>query len=228
MKKILIMVLSYDNPPYDSLMRSQVDTWDSVDVPGVSTLYYHGGGLNKKIKADVKAYYPYSNNVQFPCTNAYYYMAEKFQRALEYAWHGDWDLIFRTNSSSYVNKYRLVEFAEKLPKEKCYAGWEIVGNAGYNIVSGAGIFMSRDVAEILMEEIDPSFEREEDVYIGELLDKAGIPIIDDKSRVDDVANITPAELRAAYHLRFKTHNRLEDAQAMRFIHQQYISGVKDN
>lgn len=221
--KILILVLSYDNPPYDALMRAQKATWASMKHPGVATAFYYGGLLEKDFEGkdfDLAAGLDNGGiiDIQLKCTDSYYYMADKFQRALEYVIDMRWDLIFRTNSSSYVNIDRLVEFAEKLPKEKCYAGWEIVGNDGYNIVSGAGIFMSRDVAEILMNEIDPKFEREEDVYIGQLLHEAGIPIIDDKSRLD--YPFESDKMDEAYHFRLKTGDRFADAENMLSLHKQ--------
>lgn len=216
------MVLSYNEPPYDSLMRMQQATFDSIEVEGVRSLYYHGSRPD-----EAKVVLSLSCNtwerVGFLSTDDYYFMAGKFKDALNYVKDWDYDIIFRTNSSSYVNKQRLKEFAATLPTEKLYAGWEIEGNAGYNVVSGAGIFLSRDTAEILREKIDPNFEREEDVFCGQLLHEAGIKIINDRSRFD-VENVNDRTPLNRYHYRQKAShgNRLQDAENMRLLHQKII------
>jgi hypothetical protein len=227
--RILIMVLSYNESPYKELMEAQQNTFDSVSVEGVDTLYYHGigqgemppehrgrGYINKPI------HQKYSNVLLCACTDSYYFMSEKFKLALEYARFGDYDYIFRTNSSSYINKQRLKEFAETLPKEKLYAGWTFTDSEDFGgaCVSGAGIWLSRDTAEILRKEIDPEFEMEEDVYCGRILRKHGIKAIDDKSRIDNICGLQLllAPTLQEYHLRFKTEDRYKDAENMRMIH----------
>lgn len=222
------MVLSYNAPPFDLLMQTQQETWDSVNVEGVKTVYYHGGvPESEMLHCSVTYSNPRSSwkRVALQCTDAYYYMGAKFKKSLDCVFDDrmeldDFDIIFRTNSSSYVNKKKLIEFAEKLPKEKLYAGWEIKGNEGFNIVSGAGIFMSRDVAEILRDEIDPNFEKEEDYYIGQILSQHNIPIIDDKSR-EDVNLFVGGYSKEKYHFRFKGNhgNRQVDAENMVRVHQ---------
>ncbi len=212
--RILIMVLSYDEPPYSDLMEMQKETWaDLLDIglhKEIGEVFYHGGATENPV-------WFYDGTVVLPCTDSYYFMSEKFKLALEYVWGWEWDIIFRTNSSSYINKTKLWEFAQTLPTEGLYAGWEIEGNAGYNIVSGAGFFLSRDTAEILKNDIDPSFEREEDVYCGQLLFDKGIKIIDDKSRfdVDCISDEIPLD---RYHYRCKTGNRYQDCSNMKQLH----------
>lgn len=223
--KILIMVLSYNESPYKELMEAQAETWDSLEVADndIKTLYYHGGGMEGG-SVDFSTRYTdpwlgYRERVMFNCTDSYYYMAAKFKMALDYVKDWDYDIVFRTNSSSYVNKKKLKEFAQTLPKEKLYAGWTMTDSEDYGglVVSGAGIFLSRDTAEILREKIDPGFEMEEDIYCGRILRKNGIVAIDDKSRYDvgSYFSDVPTDL---YHYRFKTGDRLQDANNMRLVH----------
>jgi hypothetical protein len=40
MKRVLILVVSSQNPPYDRMYQTSCETWDSIDVPGVETVYY--------------------------------------------------------------------------------------------------------------------------------------------------------------------------------------------
>lgn len=213
------MVLSYMEPPYDSLYTAQRETWDSVPEEDVHTLYYHGGEIGQ---LDIVRQHHKSHSIlaTFPETNAYYLMAAKFRAALNFALMQGFDMVFRTNSSSYVNKKLLKQIAAALPKEKLYAGWEIQGNAGYNVCSGAGFWLTPDTAKILAEKIDPEFEREEDVYVSQLLHEAGIQIIDDKSRFDVPINVDPHTTPLdRYHYRLKAGgSRENDAENMRKIH----------
>lgn len=222
MCKILILVLSFTEPPFDALLRTQISTWDSVEVEGVDTVYYCGGLQQRPL--DIPDSNPHSVILQFDITDKYYLMAGKFKSCLHACALEQYDYIFRTNSSSYVNKKTLVKFAESLPKEKLYAGWEIEGNAGYNVCSGAGFFLSPDTAKILRDNIDPEFEREEDVYCAQILHEHGIEIIDDKSRID-VNNFNPYLPLHHYHYRFKGPHgdRRIDAHNMILLHKQIIS-----
>lgn len=216
------MVLSYNQPPFDVLMKTQQATFDSVEVEGVRTVYYHGGLPDQgAVKFSVKYSNPHSSweRVEFNITDEYYYMAGKLREALRYTQDWEYDYIFRSNSSSYISKPALIEFAKTLPTEKLYAGWEINGNEGFNIVSGAGFFLSPDTAKILMDNIDPTFEKEEDYYCAKILHEHGIKIIDDKSRydVDEFHEYIPKNL---YHYRFKGNHgqRLLDAHNMKMLH----------
>lgn len=207
--KILILVLSYMKPPYDSLLKVQRETWDSVEADGVKTVYYYGGGKgwvnDKEFSADSE--------------DKYYWMSDKLLGCLKEVIDWDWQICFRTNSSSYVNKERLIEFANTLNTEKLYCGWSLE-----TCVSGAGFFISKDCAKILVDELNPKYEKEEDFAVGEILLTHGIEIVDDKSRIDWPEY--DKDIHTAYHLRFKgPHgNRYRDADDMRLVHQKIMNG----
>lgn len=224
--KILILVLSYNSPPFDTLMRTQQETFDSVEVEGVRTVYYHGGISDNYPGCQHIPVAINSMQLGFKITDEYYRMAGKFQEALKFTQDWEYDYIFRSNSSSYISKPALVEFAKTLPIEKLYAGWTIVDSEDHGrlAVSGAGIWLSRDTAEILRNEIDENFEMEEDVYCSRILRKNGITAIDDKSRYDVNSDHDYIPLDR-YHYRFKgpTGNRLIDAHNMVMLHKKIIS-----
>lgn len=213
--KILILVLSYQESPYLELMRAQQETFDRYE-DDIKVVYYYGEGNGWVTDREFAS----------PLTNEYYSMAGKFRDALIAVDKWDYDIIFRTNSSSYANKPALTKFCEGLPTSNLYAGWEIPGDpaAGFNVVSGAGIFLSHDVCEKLINDIDPLFRREEDCVIAEKLAKyPEIKIIDDKSRYD-VPPVVPHEIPLdRYHYRFKTGDRFQDAENMRLLHQKIIN-----
>lgn len=212
--KILVLVLSFCEEPYLSLMRQQQATWDSIEVEGVKTVYYYGGGkgwvTDKEFSADA--------------SDSYFYMTKKCALALrEVLKDFDPQYIFRVNSSGYVNKSNLRDFVSTLPTEKIYAGWTIVDSNydGKNSVSGAGILMSQDVAKLIIEHVDCEIEKEEDIVISRCLKDLGIEAIDERSRIDyPQDDPTADQMKEAYHIRFKgpSGNRLEDANNMIHVH----------
>lgn len=227
---ILILVLSYNEPPYSDLMKAQQDTFGSVNVftqahPPIFTVYYYGGeDKNKEIELKRVGSDESSRSWELKThdTDSYFYMTGKFRTALEYVSEWDYDIIFRTNSSSYINKEALYRFAETLPKEKLYAGWTTVDSEDHGglVVSGAGIWLSHDCADILREQIDPEVEREEDVEIGRILRRNGIVAIDDKSRYDVGEYIDDTIPNDRYHYRLKNADRYLDSQNFYRLHEK--------
>lgn len=180
--KILIMVLSYNEFPFSEFMKAQKETWDSISVEGIDTYYYYGEALG--------------------CSDKYELMHWKFKLALDSINYSKYDLIFRTNSCSYIDKGRLLKIAENLPSTGCYAGYD---NGGY--VSGAGIFFSPDVLDILKSELNETEHYAEDVLFGEIL-SGKVDIIGEFSRID--ARVEGVDNLNSYHFRFKTSNHPED------------------
>lgn len=214
--KILILVCSSHQPPYDSFMKAQKETWDSIIHPNIETVFYHGSGDNT-----------WEGNVyRSDCAHGYYTQHWKHKQAIDACWEKDWDIVFRTHSSSYVDKEKLYEFAKDLPTEKTYGGWKlgegmdsIIWN-GHEIlqecISGAGIFYSRDIADILRKNIPEGQNIEEDVLSGRILQTFGIrPSFDDRSRQDIQG---PWGTRDSYHYRIKTADRRQDINTMYLLH----------
>ena len=216
--RILILVLSYTEPPYNGLMQAQQETWDSVKNDFTRTFYYHGGNIGHDFIVNNRT------EMTVNTTDDYYMMHWKFKLALDAIklmepLEMHYDFIFRTNSSSYINKEKLLKHAETLPKERCYSGWSL---GEKEAVSGAGIWLSPDMVSILRDEIPAGENIEEDILIGRILHgKHGIEILDDKSRFD-VSDVDAAPLDR-YHYRFKTSDRLQD---IRNIYQLY-QRIKD-
>lgn len=208
--KILIMVLSFTDEPYLSLMKAQQETWDSVEVGGVRTVYYYGGGkgwVNEK---------EYSADTD----DLYYRMHWKFALALKEVWDWDWQILVRINSSGYLCKERLIEFVKDLPIEKLYCGYGSpdINDGGDLCISGAAILMSRDCAEILLYKLDGEMNCEEDVLIGRVLRKDGIIPLDDKSRFDIPCEFVSIP-KDRYHYRLKCGGPREvDISNMKKLH----------
>lgn len=195
--RILILVLSYNVEPFSDFMRASLETWDSINVKGVDTYYYHGQKLN--------------------CSDEYEMMHWKLKLALDNVNYHDYDLIFRTNSCSYIHKKRLLKISKKLPLTNCYAGWQ---NGTY--ISGAGIFFSPDVLDLLRNELTDKPHGAEDVLIGQIL-TGRVPMINEGSRHDARVEGIKGRLKS-YHFRFKTSNiheeRYRDVQNMIKLHRR--------
>lgn len=220
--KLLILVLSYNVEPYAQLMETQKETWASNgDIP---TFFYYGNGGTSKPKLVYKGSAGKTTflDIQLDFHDEYYEMHWKFKLALDRLSKSGykWDLMFRTNSSSYVNKLHLQHFADtNLPLEKCYAGYTVkdTNDDGGDCVSGAGIFLSKDCCEILRQKLPEGPACEEDVLIGRILRKEGITAIDDRSRIDYPQEIGK-DITSTYHIRFKTGDRVLDASNMKRVH----------
>jgi hypothetical protein len=190
-------------------MQAQWETWDREWVPECTVVYYTGKGL---YLTHGHVLCPHDE----PVSDEYYQMHWKFKKALDGIDLNSIDFIFRTNSSSYINKEKLLKHAETLPKERLYSGWSL---GEKEAVSGAGIWLSPDMVEILREEIPPGEQIEEDILIGRILHKKhGVEILDDKSRFD----VTDPELAPidSMHYRFKTSDRLQDIRNIYHLHQR--------
>jgi hypothetical protein len=200
--KLLILVQGSDLPPYDMLQRGQEETWDSIEVEGVTTLYYLSGDkglVGNKLYLDYPDGYPM--------------LHWKFKEAVDYVWDWDWDVMFRTNASSYVDKKLLVEKAKNLPNEKLYCGKD-----GGGFASGCGFFISRDCLDILRKDLTPDPTPYEDAIIGSVLAKNGIKITPGSERFDIIHG---RDFPDTYHYRCKSDNgdRNKDIIAFKRIYE---------
>ena len=206
--KVIILVLSCAEPPYDALYRAQQETWNSVVVEGVATTFYFCDavpGMIAHLKAELAALVT------------------------------EWDFVFRTNSSSYVDKAALRCHAGSLPQERVYQGVD-----GGGFASGSGFFVSGDVAKLLARELpDEPQEEIEDVAVGRVLARAGIGVLPGARRCDYwheqfLARFYNREvdlvaLRDAYHVRCKCEgDRAKDVEAMRAVHEIKAPDRREN
>jgi hypothetical protein len=129
------------------------------------------------------------------------------------------DFIIRTNVSSYWNMTCLRTKLETLPLGGLYAG--VTGPAYGGLtgkfsktryVSGAGIVMSQDVADIIVNSWKKfDLDYIDDLSIGRTLAKIGVPTQDlarvDVRHVSDVLSFPFESLQNSYHFRCKSEYR---------------------
>jgi len=200
------MVLSCKKYPYDKLYEAQTATWDSEQHNNVETVYYFA--------------------------DEYELMHIPFKQCIDEVWNKDWDIIFRTNSSSYINKQMLYDYIKDFPINNTWIGdpWS------YN--SGCGFFMSRNLVQILRDNLTEEPFPFDDVLIADIITRhTKLTPISGKRNVYDHVN---KSFEPCYHHRCKcdittitdkngtTDNRQQDIDAMYHLHKFYkmITGYK--
>ena len=116
-----------------------------------------------------------------------------------------------------MNKNLLVEFAKTLPKEKCYCGIN-----GGSYASGAGMFMSADVVDIVRTKTGIEPTAYEDAYIGAILGQNGITITPGAQRFE-IDHNNYNNIPKCYHYRCKsnTEDRSKDINAFNKIFEKF-------
>lgn len=185
-KKVLILVMSSPKIDiFDAMMKKQKETWDSVHVDGVNTLFFYGDETVESSHINDKDLIIKTQDTT--PNNSY-----KIKLVYDFVFNMDWDYIFRTNASSYIDKQRLLNKAQTLPISKCYCGIKVSVGGGKEFSSGAGSFYSRDCIDILRNSINEDYKMKselDDVVEGTILkDKANIRVTDGASRSDYTHN----------------------------------------
>ena len=143
------------------------------------------------------------------------------------------DLIIRTNVSSYWNLEILRRVVEELPSHSFYGG--VAGPIPRSIsktistkkyASGAGAFMSPDVAQLLLDNADSlDLNLIDDLSIGIFMNSHGIQLTEmnrfDLNYPSDCLQLSDKELGTNYHYRCKsgTFSR-RDIKIMKTLHKR--------
>lgn len=165
----MVYVISAPGYPYEMLTDTQMSTWDSVNVNGVETIYYIGNCSLIKPRM-----------VKFPVDESYKTMGYKNLLAFEWAIQNrQWDYMARVNSSCYVRKHKLIDYAQTLPDKGLFRGIGVVGQSGEVewLWGGMQYIISRDVVELILQhQIMWAHAFMEDVAMSKLVKYTGIPL----------------------------------------------------
>ena len=201
--KILILVLSFnDNAIYSKFYKTQKETWDSEKIDGVETFYYFGNSNKNEI---------IGNDIFVDVNESIHNYGYKTINTFELINDLEFDYVFRTNSSSYVDKKMLLEYVETKPKENYYSG--MIGNYdGINFASGSGYFISKDLIKLVLNQKDNwNHLLIDDVAIAKILFDNNInPYLNERFDVINEIEI-PVNF---FHYRLKNKNRDFDVGTM--------------
>ena len=212
--KVLIIVLTWlDNGIYQKFYNKQNETWDSIDVENTSTFYYINQGVEKKIEGHFII-----NNLSETLQNAGYKMLNCFEKTIDW----DYDYIFHTNSSSYVDKKKLYEWLKDKPREEFYSG--VVGyHDSHKFASGCGFSLSKDVVRLILNNKEQWVHADyDDLTLGILLNQLGVDIYP-APRFDFTSDSLFSEQNIQiptdfFHYRCKTTDRNFDVEMLSRIH----------
>ena len=148
---------------------------------------------------------------------------EAFRYVLE---NYEFEYIFRTNSSSYVNLHKLLKLTEALPKTRVYAGFEGTILRTTKFASGAGYLISRDIVEEIC--LNPQLWRHgliDDVALADFVNTSlrsrvkQIPLARATiAKISDISALPPHEIHKQFHYRCKTDSTFETVEIMHQIH----------
>ncbi|MDP9986457.1 hypothetical protein J2S98_001610 [Arthrobacter oryzae] len=141
----------------------------------------------------------------------------------------DFDYVFRTNTSSYVDLAGLEEHVQGIPATGYYAGF-IGERDGTRFASGTCTLMSRDLVEYAVNDPEWEFGLIDDVAMGRCMARASVDVKPlervDVLTAEDLAALTPESLTSAFVVRCKSSGgRGHDVEAMHRVHSLYSRSV---
>lgn len=213
--KILVLVLATRAWPYPILIRTIERTWASVAVDGISTLFYYGGDHLEQRGRHL--YLPETDSLP---------AGRKTIACFEHVLASyDFDVVYRTNASSYVDLPNLRAFAyEHAHRELFYCGTRgMFGELPF--ASGSGYFLSKDLVRLAVErqqELDESLP--DDISLAALLREAGVEVVD-APRVNYTSARELGDVDTSQFLfRCKTESpwRIGDVRIMLTLHQAFV------
>jgi hypothetical protein len=220
MKKTILLLLSQkDNSLYSFLEDNINKTWLSTKTEGCDIWYYYGNSEKFEVKDNV---------IMCPFGESYANIGHKTLCAFEHLLQFDFDFIFRPNSSSFVNKERLVELSQTFPTKNFYAGTPIhfLGggikeedtiNAPTKCAHGCGFILSRDLVELIVNNKDKwkhymvddmalcRFMKDFNIELTEL-DKIFLNIDDSGNLNLDGQILSDEEIKKYHHIRTQSTN----------------------
>lgn len=198
-----------DDNIYTEFYKKQNETWNSFDVQDITVYFNINDGKIKEKKGHFII-----NNLPESYLNA----ASKIINCFEQTMYDDYDYLFHTNSSSYIDKELLYKWLENKPRKRFYSGL-IGSHNGINFASGCGFTLSKDLVELSLInrnkwENTPIF----DVDLGKTMLELNIPIYpaprqDFYTLIHDKHSI-PTDF---FHYRCKSNDRKFDIANMQSI-----------
>ena len=139
----------------------------------------------------------------------------------------DFDYLFRTNLSSYINLEKLIEYAKDKPKDNFYCG--ITGQptgCPHKFVSGSGHFLSRNLVSLIVSnKHEIEYNTIDDLELGRFLDSKGIQPVEGlrwqgepEESISILTDNTNLIDLSHYHFRLWSENKDDYLKKMHLIH----------
>ena len=171
--KILILVLSSKTYPSSRNKKAIKNTWGSILQDDLKIIFYESGEVEKVI----------DDTLFVETDTSSKNLGYKLLLALDWCERNiDYDFIFRTNTSSFVNTKELKNYISDnlIDKEYVYCGMPLVrdykdSDKKINFLSGAGIILNKKTTQLILDKRNNWDHSEwEDVSLGKLLDENGV------------------------------------------------------
>ena len=203
--KILILVLSSKTYPSSRNKKAIKKTWGSNLQDNFKIIFYESGEVEKII----------DDTLFVETDTSSKNLGHKLLLALDWCSRNiDYDFIFRTNTSSYVNTKELENYISNnlIDKEYSYCGIPLVrdykeSDKKINFLSGAGIILNKKTTQLILNKKKNWDHNEwEDVALGKLLEENGIPFTNGRSQ--DIENNFYNNIidKTNYHYRCRLDN----------------------
>jgi hypothetical protein len=164
------------------------------------------------------------NDLTLPIPDDHAHIGEKTIACFEYVLaQRDFGVIFRTNTSSYVDLANLRAFvAASATETRCYRG--VIGTGPFPFASGSGYLLSRDLVELVVEHRSSWNHRlPDDAAPAAVLAELGVvPTPAPRQDLERARDVAGADL-SHFHFRCRTESwrRLENARIMLALHRRF-------
>lgn len=143
--KLLLSIPSIKQTPFLELEQTCEETWLDINNSLIDYIIYYGSSEEKLENKEL--YLKCKDGLNDKKQNN---ITKKTIKMFEFALKNyNFEFMFRTNLSSYVDLNFFLEYIDKIESRNCYMGY-----IGYHekiaFASGAGILLSRDMVELLV------------------------------------------------------------------------------
>lgn len=209
---VVIIVISSIEEPYNKLESAIRRTWGNNNNNNVKIFYNYGNGSSTFIDGD---------KIICDCPENIDNIGLKTIKSLELI--SEFDYVFRTNLSSFVNINNMIKYLQNMPSEKFYGGMCTLNFSGEHLqkfgegtfASGSGYFLSKDVVNLIIDNKELwDHSVIDDVAIAGLLKRLGIlPTLCPRIDINSISNgilyynsipISDDDINKCYHFRCKT------------------------
>lgn len=177
--RVIFLVIASENPVHQQDLEIQRRTWASSVDSGSKVIWLRG---SESIVATME-----DDTLFVPCKELYENILEKTILGIRYVIENyDFDVLVRTNVSTYFDSTRLTHELEKKIYSKPFVGGYLDKTNGnyfgnrraFEYISGTGIFLSRSVAFTLSQLNSDEFRNSpDDVAISHYLSTKGVRLV---------------------------------------------------